>query len=345
MRIEIVLALAASLFTATSSVAQRVAAAPAPGELSFSWRLILFLLKRPIWFFGILCMLGGFAFQLAALHVGNLSLVQPLIATEVIFVFGYLAVRNRNRVHARDWLAAFGMATGLGAFLFLASPSGGSTETSGWTWMLAGVAVAASAAIAAGVAYVPFGRDRPPTSTRKAAMLSVSAAIVWGFVAAVIKELGVHVSAGPAAVFSNWSPYVLLGAGAIGFFLASNAFQAGSLAASQPGLTIVDPLVASLLGVTIFSEHIRHTPADILGEGLALLVLGCSVVLLSQSSLIKDAPDQLEVAKVDQSPAGPAASAGESVVFEPPATSVGRAHRLPAAWQALRMRERPSRSL
>src|SRR5271166_3681300 len=52
MTVEILLALVASLFTATSSVAQRVAAAPAPGEMSLSFRLILFLMRRPVWFLG-----------------------------------------------------------------------------------------------------------------------------------------------------------------------------------------------------------------------------------------------------------------------------------------------------
>jgi drug/metabolite transporter (DMT)-like permease len=323
---EIILALIASLFTATSSVAQRVAAAPAPGELSFSWRLILFLLRRPVWFFGILCMIGGFGFQLAALHVGELSLVQPLIATELLFVFGFLALRNRHRVHARDWLAAFGMAIGLAGFLFLAAPSGGSNQTSGWNWLWAAVATFGAAAIFAGMANLPLRSGRAPTPTRRAALLSVAAAIVWGFVAAVIKELSTHIGAGPYAIFTNWSPYVLLGSGAVAFFLVSNAFQAGPLAASQPGLTIVDPLVASLLGVTIFGEQIRHSTQSVMGEILALVVLGASVVMLSRSTLIKvevDAqPNAVPAAK------GPVAAGAEGSTpgFAPPAPPTRLTH-------------------
>ena len=83
----------------------------------------------------------------------------------------------------------------------------------------------------------------------------MAAATAFGFVAAVVKELSVHLPQGPAGVFANWSPYVLLLSGAAAFFLASNAFQAGSLAASQPGLTIVDPLVASTLGVVLLASR------------------------------------------------------------------------------------------
>ena len=125
MTLEILLALVASLFTASSSVVQRFAAAPAPGELTLHWRLVLFLVHRPLWLVGIACMLGGFGFQLAALHVGTLAMVQPLIATELLFVFGFLAILHRRRVRPRDLVAALGMAGGLGTFLFVASPSGG----------------------------------------------------------------------------------------------------------------------------------------------------------------------------------------------------------------------------
>src|SRR5271166_2141239 len=102
----LLLALAASLFTATASIAQRYAAAPAPGELAFSLRLIVYLIRRPVWFLGILCMILGFLFQVAALQIASLSLVQPVIAAELLFVFGFLALRSPARVHGRDWVAA-----------------------------------------------------------------------------------------------------------------------------------------------------------------------------------------------------------------------------------------------
>ena len=78
----IVLALIASGFTATASVAQRRATALAPEKMSFSWRLLGYLLRRPAWFVGIASMILGFVFQVEALRLGSLSLVQPLVATE-----------------------------------------------------------------------------------------------------------------------------------------------------------------------------------------------------------------------------------------------------------------------
>jgi drug/metabolite transporter (DMT)-like permease len=279
VRPEVVaLALTASVFTALASVAQRRAAAPAPGQDG--------LLHRPVWFLGIASMILGFAFQVAALRIGSLSLVQPIIATELLIVFALIALRHRHRVHARDWLAALGMATALGAFLALARPVGGHEHASGSMWALAGISTFVLAAALALVASVS-GAQNASSANRKAALLGIAAATGFGFVAAVIKELSTHFAQGPAAVFSNWSPYVLLLAGGASMFLASHAFQAGSLAASQPGLTIVDPLVASVLGVVLFGERLVLEPIALAGELAALALLVGSVVLLSRSPLIR----------------------------------------------------------
>jgi drug/metabolite transporter (DMT)-like permease len=283
----VALALTASVFTALASVAQRRAAAPAPGQNGLGLHLIHYLLRRPIWFLGIASMILGFVFQVAALRVGSLSLVQPIIATELLIVFAIIALRHRHRVHARDWLAALGMAVALGAFLALARPVGGHDHASGFMWVLAGISTFALAAVLALMAYVPGAHGALPSANRKAALLGIAAAAGFGFVAAVIKELGTHFAQGPAAVFSNWSPYVLLLSGAASMFLASHAFQAGSLAASQPGLTVVDPLVASLLGVMLFGERLVLEPMVLAGELVALALLVGSVILLSRSPLIR----------------------------------------------------------
>jgi drug/metabolite transporter (DMT)-like permease len=282
----VALALMASASTATASLAQRQAAASAPEKFSLNLHLVGYLLRRPVWFLGIACMILGFVFQILALRVGTLSVVQPLIATELVIVFAAIAIRDPRRVHLRDWVSAVGMVVGLGVFLALARPSGGHAHASASMWISAGLVTFGCAGFLAAAAYLP-GRGRLGSSgTRKAALLGVAAAAGFGFVAAVIKELSTHLSQGPSGVFLNWSPYVLLLTGAAAFFLASNAFQAGSLASSQPGLTVVDPLVASVLGIVLFGERLDHHPLILTGEVLALSLLIASVVLLTRSPLV-----------------------------------------------------------
>jgi drug/metabolite transporter (DMT)-like permease len=284
----VILALAASVFTAIASVAQRRAAALAPGQLSFRWHLVGYLLHRPVWFLGIACMILGFVLQVDALRVGTLSLVQPLIATELVIVFAIIAVHHRQRVHGRDWLSALGIVVGLGSFLALARPSSGHSDASSSAWALASGSTLALAGVLTALALLPTRRGLVPSAGRKAGLLGAAAAVGFGFVAAVIKELGTHLSQGPYGVLANWSPYVLLLSGAAAMFLASNAFQAGSLAASQPGLTVVDPLVASALGVGLFGERLNLQPWAVVGEVLALTIVVGSVILLSRSPLVRE---------------------------------------------------------
>jgi drug/metabolite transporter (DMT)-like permease len=292
MSTAIALALIASFCTATSSVCQRIGAATAPTGEKFSLKLLLYLVRHPIWLAGVAFLILGFVFQVVALHFGGLALVQPIFATELLFVFAYMAVIGREHLLRTDWLAAVAMAAGLSVFLFTAAPSGGRVHPPATLWWLAGVSALGLAALVTVAAYVPLRRGSRPSAARKAATIGIATGISWGFVAAVIKEMSTHKTLGSA--LSSWTPYVLVAVGAISMLLAAHALQAGPLAASQPGFTIVDPLVASLLGVFLFSEHLQLGPSDIVVEVLALGALVWGVITLSRSRLIHgDDPETL----------------------------------------------------
>ena len=284
MEEAILLAVAASLCTATSSVCQRTGARSSP-PAGFDLWLVFRLARQPVWLLGIASMILGFVFQLTGLHYGDLALVQPILAAELLFVFGYLAVAGARRVRRRDWLAAAAMSAGIGLFLRFASPSGGRLHAPGSSWLLAGLV---TAGVVLGALAVAFGLGHRPgvSGSRRAAVLGAATGISWGFIAAVIKELSSHIDDGIGAVFCTWSPYVLIAAGAATMLLASHALAAGPLAVSQPGFTILDPFSASLLGVFLFGEHIRTGIMDLAGEALALGVVIAGAAVLSRSCLI-----------------------------------------------------------
>jgi hypothetical protein len=158
----------------------------------------------------------------------------------------------------------------------------------------------------------PSGRGSHPGTSRRAAVLGCATGIAWGFMAAVIKELSSHLGDGLGAIFSTWSLYVLIAAGAATMLLAAHALAAGPLSASQPGFTILDPLAASLLGVFLFGEHIRTGVLDLAAEALALVIAGAAA--LSRSGLITG--ENRHPAREHQPTASSAASS-------PPATPAG----------------------
>ena len=284
MEKAIPLALLASVFTATSSVCQRLGARDSQSSGLDVW-LIFRLARRPVWLLGIASMILGFIFQVVALHYGALALVQPILALELLFVFGYMAFMGSRTVRRRDWLAAAAMSAGLGLFLFAASPHGGRQHAPASLWLLAGLLTLGVVLVGLAVAF-GLHRRSPRSEPQRAAILGAITGISWGFVAAVIKEFSYHLGGGLTGIFTNWSVYVLIGAGAASLLLASHALAAGPLAASQPGFTILDPLSASLLGLFLFGERFSAATEDLALEALALALLVAGVSALSHSHLI-----------------------------------------------------------
>jgi drug/metabolite transporter (DMT)-like permease len=280
----ILLALVASFCTATSSVCQRLGARRNPTAHFDAW-LVFRLARQPIWLLGVGSMILGFLFQISALRFGPLALVQPILALELIFVFGYMAVIGARGVQRRDWMSAVAMSAGLGLFLLAARPSGGRLHAPGPVWWLAGLVTAGVVFLAVGLAF-GFRHHPAAKPSRRAAVLGAATGMAWGFVAAVIKELSSHLGGGVGAVLGNWSPYVLVGVGGATMLLASQALASGPLAASQPGFTILDPLAATLLGMFLFGEQMRAGLPDLAGEALGLALLLAGVVTLSHSHLI-----------------------------------------------------------
>jgi drug/metabolite transporter (DMT)-like permease len=286
MEKAILLAIAASLCTATASVCQRIGAR-SNETTGFDVWLVFRLARRPVWLLGIASMILGFVFQLSALHFAALALVQPILGLELIFVFAYMAVFGSGRVsiRRRDWLAAVAMSAGIGLFLSMASPSGGRLHAPGSSWVEAGLATFGVVILALAAAF-GLGKHPGASRARRAAVLGSATGISWGFVAAIIKELSSHLGGGVGAILSSWSLYVLIAVGAATMLLASHALAAGPLAASQPGFTILDPLSASLLGVFLFGEHIQTGVLDLAGEALALAIIIAGASALSHSCLI-----------------------------------------------------------
>jgi drug/metabolite transporter (DMT)-like permease len=233
-------------------------------------------------------MIVGFVLQVTALRYGGLAIVQPVLAFELILVFAYMSILGTRRIARRDWFAAASMTAGLGLFLYSASPTNGREGAPASAWWLAGLGIGLAVIVAIAIAY-DWGSHRRTSQTRRAAALGVATGATWGFVAAVIREFGARLEHGLGALFTNWSPYVLIATGVIAMVLESNAVSAGSLAASQPGFTITDPLVATLLGMVIFDERIRLGAIELCGELAAAVLVIVGAVVLSHSPIVAPA--------------------------------------------------------
>ena len=87
-----VLALAASLANALTSVFQRMGVEQAPASATLRLSLLSYALRRRIWLLGFALMIVSFILQAVALHFGQLSQVQPILTLELVFLVAVLSV-------------------------------------------------------------------------------------------------------------------------------------------------------------------------------------------------------------------------------------------------------------
>ena len=139
MAVAYILAASAAFVNALTSVLQRIGVEDAPESSTMRWGLMAHALKRGIWLIGFALMLVVFGLQAAALSVGELSVVQPVLTTELLFLLLILAVWFRFHLGWKEWLGSATIVAGLGAFFLVADPRGGHVQPSNHKFWVASV--------------------------------------------------------------------------------------------------------------------------------------------------------------------------------------------------------------
>ncbi|WP_170837867.1 DMT family transporter [Streptomyces sp. TP-A0874] len=283
--IAVLLALGAGLSNATASVLQyREASAQrtAPTGRRLSWWSQL--VRRPLWLCGIGALVLAGVFQASALSAAPMSVVQPVMTTELLFTLLVGSLALHRKPDRRTCWAFVVMAVGLAVFLAVASPSKGRSAVPDDRWVLAAVPLLA---VVGGL--VAVARHLRPSA--RAAVLGTAAAIGFSCTAALMKDAVSRFPDGIHAVLATWQLYGVAAAGLVGFLLLQEALRAGPLAASQPALTLGDALLSVVLGIVLFDERIR-LGYRVLPEVAALLLIAFGSLWLAKSPIVSGANAQ-----------------------------------------------------
>jgi uncharacterized membrane protein len=274
-----VLALAAALSNALTSVFQRMGVEDAPEESTMRLSLIAHALRRGIWLLGFFFMVCSFLLQAFALHVGRLSVVQPILTLELLFLVFILGTYFSYKITIREWIGAAAIALGLSGFLVFASPGGGNRVPGMEDWSVVGGGAIFLIAIA--VVATRWG-----PRWWKAAMFGTAAAVSFAFTAALIKVVSDYAARDWVTMLAQWQTYGLIVFGLLGLFLTQNAYHAGPLAASQSTLVLVDPLISILIGIGLYGDSLRTSGYWGPLEAVSLLVMFVGAAFLSHSPLV-----------------------------------------------------------
>jgi drug/metabolite transporter (DMT)-like permease len=264
--VDIVLALVAALFFALGTVLQQRAGLSEPTAGS-SAGLLVQMARRPVWLVGISCDAIGFLAQFAALSVGRLAVVQPLIVFSVVFALPLGARLTGQRVRRIDIIAAIVVTIGLLAFLAIANPTGGRDDAPFGQWLIAG-----GACLIVVAPLVLASRRFGPAP--KAALLGTATGVLFGLSAALTEVTGHRFDDGILEIFTGWPLYALIVVGYLSMTLSQLSLQTGALAPAVSTQMAFDPITSVVLAIVLLQERLHETP---LGWVATLIALGAAL--------------------------------------------------------------------
>jgi drug/metabolite transporter (DMT)-like permease len=277
MILTVLFAVVAAFCNGANVITQHAASISAP-KRETGLRLVGYLFHQPLWLIGWIAAVGGFLFQALALHNGQLSVVQPLLVTELVFVLVLRWLWIRQDVARAAWAAGVVVCAALAVFLAVAEPSGGKPNPTTTDWLAA--LLVFGGLIAAGVAAGTHG-----SPVRRAASFAVAGSLGWALMAVFLKTTTNALTAdGLGGLFATWPLYALAAAAISATVLEQSALHVGPLSVSQPLLVIINPLASIFLSIWLFDERFTASPGRVVIAIFAFAALAIGVVELSRAA-------------------------------------------------------------
>ncbi|MET7654222.1 DMT family transporter [Streptomyces sp. NPDC005486] len=308
LALSVVLSLVSAVAYAAGAIVQEQVALSSPAEEYAP-------LRRPGWWAAVaLNGLGGLL-HVVALAYGPLSLVQPLGALTIVFALPMAALFVGRRAGATAWRGAIMATVGLAGLLSLV---GAADAQSLSTPQRVTVAVVTAGAV---VALMVAGRAAHRHPAVRSMLLATASGIAFGMSSVFTKTVAVDWTGGVSA--ADIPSLAVIGVLATtGMLLSQASYRGAGLAAPLATLTVVNPVVAAAVGITMFGETFRYgTMGTVLALGCGVVAAG-GLILLTTERLQGERP---EPARTGLPAARDRAETGTATVTAPVAEAAGRA--------------------
>jgi hypothetical protein len=236
---------------------------------------LMLLIRRPSWVLGTLLLTLAIVIQLISLGFAPLIVVQPLgvvamVLTNVINsrVNGIAA---DARVRGSIALAVLGIAIFVGfSAIYAFEQAFSDAQLLFIMWLLAAVIIVVVAS------FVIF-RQR-----LRAMFYIVAAGTLYGFVVTITKVLINRWQSNQIDAFMILCLVGIVVAALLGGYFVQTAYSVGSPDLVIAGLTVIDPLVAVAIAITVLGEADRFPPFALAGLGVGGTLSVIGVVLLAR---------------------------------------------------------------
>ncbi|MFE9642864.1 DMT family transporter [Streptomyces sp. NPDC006365] len=258
LALSVLLSLVSAVAYAGGAIVQERVAAATPDQ-SYA------PMRRPAWWAAVgLNGLGGLL-HVVALAFGPLSLVQPLGALTIVFALPMAALFVRRKAGATAWRGAIMATVGLAGLLSLVGTA--DSQSLDNSQQLA-VALATGGAV---VALMTAARAAHRHPAVRSVLLAIASGVAFGMSSVFTKTVAVDWTGGFA--LGQLPTLAVIGVLATaGMLLSQASYRGAGLAAPLATLTVVNPVVAAAVGITMFGETFRY------GSTGTALALGCGVI-------------------------------------------------------------------
>lgn len=244
-------------------------------KAGLSPRQLLHLLRRPSWLLGTIMLGLAILFQLTSLGFAPLIVVQPIGVVALVITAVLNARVSKIRLDRKSTGAIALSVGGVGVFVVVAATFAVERRIDEQQ-LLTVLGILGVVTAAFGVLFVVRRRSA-------GAMFYIAGAgILYGFVATLAKVVINRIVNGNFEWLSVVAIAALLASAALGGYFVQTAYSVGSPDLVIAGLTVIDPLIAVLIGVIVLGEAaLIPLPAAII-SALAGAVAIVGVILLAK---------------------------------------------------------------
>ena len=238
-------------------------------KAGLSVRQLMHLLSRPSWVIGTLLLGLAVLFQLTSLGFAPLIVVQPLGVVALVMTAVLNARVSKIKIDRHAIRAIAMCVSGVGIFVAIAAVYAIEQEITE-VQLLIVLGILGVVLAAFGVAF-GFARRRVG-----AMFYIVGAGVLFGFVATLAKVVINRILNNNFESLTVVAIVALLASAVLGSYFVQTAYSVGSPDLVIAGLTVIDPLVAVLIGVVVLGEASLIPPvfAIVAAVAGALAILG-----------------------------------------------------------------------
>jgi drug/metabolite transporter (DMT)-like permease len=234
------------------------------------------------WFLGAAVAVGAFVFQVGALALGTVLLVQPLLALAVLFELFVQTWWTKHSPSPRQWLYGSAVGGGVIVFVFFARPV--PARHGRQQWLLDVVVIGLLIAL-----FLATLIARRTSGNLSGVLYGVVAGSLFGIVAVLINSLS-EPFPGMQRTVSNPTLYICIATAIAAIVAQQSAFTRGALEASYPAMVASEPIVAMGLSLVVLGEKLSsHDISSYISvAGVAVMLVG--VIGLAHSEALTETP-------------------------------------------------------